>query len=149
MLPLAIFGFVGTLLPIMGLDSRPRPEVWGFFLVMSLAIPFLTIREPLTLVLIPGLFMSMTTLPLLATHPELRPNLPIQRRGLESFVVIGLTITALWGFHKMFTGDTMAISLAIGITLILPLISILLLNQKIEFPSTNVTNEDSKSGVED
>lgn len=149
MLPLAIFGFVGTLLPIVGLDSRPRPEVWGFFLVMSLAIPFLTIREPLILVLIPGLFMSMTTLPLLATHLELRPNLPIQRRVLESVVLIGLTITALWGFHQMFAGDTMAISLAIGITLILPLISILLLNQKIAISSTNITNEDSKPGVED
>jgi len=49
----------------------------------------------------------------------------------------------------MFTGDTTAISLAIGITLILPLISILLLNQKMAIPSTNVTNKDSKSGVED
>ncbi len=140
MLPLAIFGFVGTLLPIVGQDSSPRPEVWGFFLVMSLAIPFLTIREPLTAVLMPGLFMSMTTLPLLATHPELRPNLPIQNRVFESGVLIGLTITALWGFHRMFTGDSIALSLGIGITLILPLITILLLNQKMEVPRTNVPN---------
>ena len=131
MLPLAIFGVAGTLLPIVGLDSRPRPEVWGFFLVMSLAIPFLIIREPLTVVLMPGLFISMTTLPLLATHLELRPNLPIQTRVMESGVLIGLTITALWGFHHMFTGDSLAISLGIGITLILPLISILSLNRKI------------------
>lgn len=140
MLPLAIFGVVGTLLPIVGLDSRPRPEVWGFFLVMSLSIPFLTIREPLTAVLVPGLFMSMTTLPLLATHPELRPNLPIQIKVIESAILIGLTITALWGFHRMFTGDLMALSLAIGITLLFPVISILLLNQKMEVFRTKVPN---------
>ncbi len=130
MLPLAIFGVVGTLLPIVGLDSRPRPEVWGFYLLMSLSIPFLTIREPLTVVLMPGLYMSMTTLPLLATHPEKRPNLPVQTRGIESGVLIGLTITALWGLHHMFSGDSLAISLGIGITLVLPLISLLLLNRK-------------------
>jgi hypothetical protein len=68
---------------------------------------------------------------------------------LESVVLIGLTITALWGFHQMFTGDTIAPSLAIGITLILPLISILFLNQKMAISSTGITNEGGKSGVED
>jgi hypothetical protein len=142
MIPLVVFGLVGTLLPMAGLDSRPRPEAWGFFLMMSLAIPFLTIREPLTGVLVPGLYMSMTTLPLLATHPEQRPNLAIQRRGIESAVLIGLTITALIAIHKMLAGDLLAMPWAVAITLIMPFFTVILLkkpNSEVESPTPSST----------
>ena len=109
---------------------------------MSLAIPFLTIREPLTGVLVPGLYMSMTTLPLLATHPEQRPNLAIQRRGIESAVLIGLTITALIAIHKMLAGDLLAMPWAVAITLIMPFFTVILLkkpNSEVESPTPSST----------
>ena len=139
MIPLAVFGLVGTLLPMVGLDSRPRPEAWGFFLMMSLTIPFLTIREPLTGVLVPGLYMSMTTLPLLATHPEQRPNLAVKRRAIESAVLIGLTITALFATHKMLAGYLLAMPWAIALTLIMPFFTVILLKKPIskEKPTTS------------
>ncbi len=94
-LPLAFFGLLGTLLPLTGLDARPRPEAWGFNFGMALSLPFLTIHEPLTALLVPGLFAAMTTMPLLATHPERRPDLPLQTRAIESVVIITTSVAAL------------------------------------------------------
>jgi len=104
MLPIAVAGLLGSLLPMAGLDSRPRPEAWGFFLGITLAIPFFTIRDPLTAVLVPGLFVSMTTLPIFATHLEKRANLSIQRRGFESASLLILSAFGLYGFHLAMGG---------------------------------------------
>jgi hypothetical protein len=104
-LPLAVAGLLGTGLPLVGLDERPRPDAWGFFLAITLALQFLTIREPLTATLVPGLAVSMLALPLLATHPERRPDLPLTRRGIESAVLIGLSVVALYFFREMMRGD--------------------------------------------
>jgi uncharacterized membrane protein YozB (DUF420 family) len=72
---------------------------------MTLVIPFFTIREPLTAALVPGLFISMTALPLLATHLERRANISIQRRGFESAIILITSFLALYGFHLAMEGS--------------------------------------------
>jgi len=99
LLPLALFGLLGTLLPLTGLDARQRPEAWGFNLGMALSLPFLTMHEPLTALLAPGMFAAMTTTPLLATHPEGRVDLPRQTRAIESVVIITTSVAALIALH--------------------------------------------------
>ena len=99
LLPLALFGLLGTLLPLTGLDARPRPEAWGFNLGMALSLPFLTMHEPLTALLAPGLFAAITTTPLLATHPEQRTELPRQTRAVESVLIITTSVAALITLH--------------------------------------------------
>ena len=99
LLPLALFGLLGTLLPLAGLDARPRPEAWGFNLGMALSLPFLTMHEPLTALLAPGLFAAITTTPLLATHPEQRTELPRQTRAIESVLIITTSVAALITLH--------------------------------------------------
>lgn len=129
-LPLAVTGLFGTLLPMAGLDSRPRPEAWGFFLMMTLAIPLLTIREPLTALLAPGFFLSMTTLPLLATHPEKRPDLKMAKRLLESLSVFILTIASIWGFHEVMSGNLLGLGPAIFFTITSAFLCVILLESK-------------------
>jgi hypothetical protein len=104
-LPLALAGLLGALLPLAGLDDRPRAEAWGFLFAITLTLQFLTIREPLTATLVPGLAVSMMALPLLATHPEKRPDLPLTRRGIESAVLIALSVLALYFFREMMQGS--------------------------------------------
>ena len=103
-LPLAVAGLLGALLPLAGLDERPRSEAWGFLLAITIALQFLTIREPLTATLVPGLGVAMMALPLLATHPEKRLDLPIGRRAFESVLLITLSIAALYFFRQMMLG---------------------------------------------
>lgn len=126
--PLAAVGLLGTILPMAGLDSRPRPEVWGFNLLIILTLPLLTIREPLTLVLVPGLFMSMTTLPLLATHPEKRGDLSVPRRIVESAVVFALTTTAFVSFHYGVQGNDLGMLIGIATCIVSGYIPMLLLS---------------------
>jgi len=120
MLPLAVAGLLGSLLPMAGLDARPRPEAWGFFLGMTVVIPFFTIREPLTAALVPGLFVSMAALPLLATHTEKRSNLSIQRRGFESATLLILSFLALYGFHLAMEGSYFGFIAGVLATIVVP-----------------------------
>ncbi|MDP7311807.1 MAG: hypothetical protein QF831_00060 [Candidatus Thalassarchaeaceae archaeon] len=120
MLPLAVAGLLGSLLPMAGLDARPRPEAWGFFLGMTVVIPFFTIREPLTAALVPGLFVSMAALPLLATHTEKRSNLSIRRRGFESATLLILSFLALYGFHLAMEGSYFGFIAGVLATIVVP-----------------------------
>jgi len=120
LLPLGIAGLLGSLLPMAGLDARPRPEAWGFFMVMVIAVLFFTIREPLTATLAPGLFVSMTSLPLLATHFEKRPKLSIERRGVESFSLLTFSAMVLYGLHLAMNGAYFGFITAMGASIMVP-----------------------------
>tara|TARA_Y100000588_G_C14247634_1_gene922113 strand:- start:525 stop:1952 length:1428 start_codon:yes stop_codon:yes gene_type:complete len=119
-IPLAVAGLLGALLPMAGLDARPRPEAWGFFLVMVIASLFFTIREPLTATLAPGLFVSMTSLPLLATHFEKHPFLSIDRRVIESFSLHTLSVLVLCGLNIGMGGSTVGFIIAMVALIMVP-----------------------------
>ncbi|MBS72587.1 MAG: hypothetical protein CMO20_06545 [Thermoplasmata archaeon] len=128
MLPLSVVGLIGTLLPMAGFDARPRPEIWGFYLMTSLLIPFLTIKYPLTAALAPGLFISMVSSPLLATHVENRPSLLASRRVIESLVIVILSIIGLYCLHQVMTCGILYMLGAIVIIICIPLSTIMFTN---------------------
>jgi|GEM_PF-876452 hypothetical protein len=147
-LPLAIAGLFGTLLPMAGLDSRPRPEAWGFFLMMTISLPLLTIREPLTAILVPGLFIAMTSALLLATHFEKRPNLLMQHRMIESIPIFIATIVGVWGYRLIFQGDVLGIPLAIACTIVIPVFCIFSMKGAKSVSAENENANNSEIGVE-
>ena len=93
-------GLVGSLLPILGFDANPRPEAWGFHLGMLVApalLPGIALIEHTTL---PVILLAIST-PILATHPEFRPDLAWPRRGLESLLLIGSQVVVILLFKPV------------------------------------------------
>ena len=107
-------GVVGALTPLIGYDARPRPEAWGFHTGTILApalLPGLPLIEHAQL---PILILAIT-MPIVATLPEYRPKLSINRRFVESIVL--LSILPIW----ILLSDIIPMSL-LALILLLPLL---------------------------
>jgi hypothetical protein len=107
-------GVVGALTPLIGYDARPRPEAWGFHTGTILApalLPGLPLIEHAQL---PILILTIT-MPIVATLPEYRPKLSINRRFFESIVL--LSILPIW----ILFSDIIPLSL-LALILLLPLL---------------------------
>lgn len=140
LLPLSVAGLLGALLPMAGLDARPRPEAWGFFMMIVLASLFFTIREPLTATLVPGLFISMTSLPTMATHFEKHPTLSVEKRVIESFSLLILSAIMLYGLHIGMGGSYLGFIIALVASIMVPLSALLF---------TKINTKSSKFGEEE
>lgn len=91
-------GLAGSLLPTLGIDARPRPEAWGFHMGMLVAPALLPGIAHIEHTLL-SILLLVTTTPVLATHPEFRPDLPWRRRGLESLLIVGGQIVVILCFE--------------------------------------------------
>ncbi|MDP6906701.1 MAG: hypothetical protein QF440_04720 [Candidatus Thalassarchaeaceae archaeon] len=77
-----VCGLGGALLPTIGFDSRPRPEVWGFLSGFFFAPAFLPRLEYIEFSFVPILIL-VVTMPILATSTETHPSLTFSRKTLE------------------------------------------------------------------
>lgn len=73
-IPGFIAGLLGMLLPIAGLDDRPRPEYWGFRLFQALALPFVVAWMPLAILTAPGILIGVTMAAIIAPICEDNPR---------------------------------------------------------------------------
>ena len=82
-------GIIGALTPIMGYDSVPRPEAWGFHSGILLApalLPNLTmIGETQFSIIIIGIIM-----PIIATLPEYRPQIEWKKRLIQFIILVSI-----------------------------------------------------------
>ncbi len=69
-LPLLIAGLAGMLLPVAGLDDRPRPELWGYRFASALSLPLLVALNPLSILLLPGMWVGISAAALLPAIVE-------------------------------------------------------------------------------
>ena len=90
-----VCGLAGALLPTIGWDSRPRPEVWGFLSGLLIAPALLPRMELVEHSLIPILLLSVT-MPVMASFVEFRPEFSVLRRILELSLIIGGHIIVLF-----------------------------------------------------
>lgn len=88
-------GLVGAMSPMAGFDSRPRPEAWGWHSGTLLALLILP-GLPFATAAVAPVFLAVTTVPILATHLERRPNLRPVRRIIESGLIIAGQIFLLY-----------------------------------------------------
>jgi hypothetical protein len=93
-------GLVGSLAPTMGLDSRPRPEAWGFHTGTLVAFALLPGIGLIEFTMLPVMLLAVT-MPVLATHSEFRPDLAWRRRGLESLILISLQVGVILYFSPL------------------------------------------------
>lgn len=96
--PGLIAGFLGMLLPLAGYDDRPRPELWGFRLMVAMSLPFVVAWKPLTALTLPGLLIGISAAaiipPLLERNPRVSPR--FKRRAWFSLILTdGLLLLAL------------------------------------------------------
>ena len=84
--PLILIAALGMLLPLLGFDDRPRPELWGWTLMLMIGAPALALWEPRSA------FISLTLLPALsiaAIFPVLwEKDVRISRRRKKQWVYL-------------------------------------------------------------
>ncbi|MDP6640267.1 MAG: hypothetical protein QF817_04280 [Candidatus Poseidoniaceae archaeon] len=73
-IPGFIAGLLGMLLPIAGLDDRPRPEFWGFRILQALSLPFIAAWMPLAILTAPGILIGVSTSAIIAPICEDNPR---------------------------------------------------------------------------
>ena len=92
-------GCVGSLMPLVGFDSKPRPEVWGFLTGIILAPALLPNTHLMETTLLPILLLSIS-MPIIATLPEYRRNMTQKQRLLEwfSLTILVLIVMSLYQY---------------------------------------------------
>lgn len=89
-----VCGLAGTLLPTIGWDARPRPEVWGFLSGLLVAPALLPRMELVEHSFLPILLLCVT-MPMMASFIESRPEFSVRRRILEFLLILGVHSTAI------------------------------------------------------
>ena len=56
---ICLFGLLGLLLPLIGLDARARPEAWGWRIGLILAVPLLSLYSELMIYALPGVWGAL------------------------------------------------------------------------------------------
>ena len=96
-IPGFIAALLGMLLPIAGLDDRPRPELWGFRILQGLALPFIVVWMPLAVLTAPGILIGVSTAALIAPlnedNPRVRPK--FRRDAMRTVFAIDIVLLLL------------------------------------------------------
>lgn len=80
-------GLVGSLLPTVGWDSRPRPEIWGFLSGLLVASALLPRMELIEYSLLPVLLLGVT-MPIMASLIEPKSEVSVLQRMVELFLIL-------------------------------------------------------------
>ncbi|MDP6888582.1 MAG: hypothetical protein QF454_00970 [Candidatus Thalassarchaeaceae archaeon] len=108
-------GILGALTPIMGYDSVPRPEAWGFqtgILLAPALLPNMTLIENTQFpIIIIGIVM-----PYLAILPEYRPKIEWNKR-LVQFIVL-MSILPISMYMSSYIPPSLILILLVGFLLI-------------------------------
>jgi len=56
---ICLFGLLGLLLPLVGLDARARPEAWGWRIGLIIAVPLLSLYSELMIYALPGVWGAL------------------------------------------------------------------------------------------
>lgn len=56
---ICLFGLLGLLLPLIGLDARARPEAWGWRIGLIIAVPLLSLYSELMIYALPGVWGAL------------------------------------------------------------------------------------------
>ena len=56
---ICLFGLLGLLLPLIGLDARARPEAWGWRIGLIIAVPLLSLYSELIIYALPGVWGAL------------------------------------------------------------------------------------------
>ncbi len=93
-------GCIGSLMPLAGFDSKPRPEVWGFLIGIILAPAILPNTQLIEVTLLPILLLSIS-IPIVATLPEYHRKLT-QKKGLvEGTSIISMILIVMLLFEYL------------------------------------------------
>jgi hypothetical protein len=123
--PLLIAGLIGMLLPIAGLDDRPRPELWGYRFVSAMAFPLLVAINPLSILLLPGILVGFSTAAIIPYIVEKGTRLEGKSRqqAIVSVVFVDVSLFAIC--VSPITGLGIGLALLVGAALsVIPMIII-------------------------
>ncbi|MEE3083615.1 MAG: hypothetical protein VX320_05995 [Candidatus Thermoplasmatota archaeon] len=89
-----VCGLAGSLLPTVGWDSRPRPEIWGFLSGLLVASALLPRMELIEYSLLPILLLSVT-MPIVASLVESKSEVSLLQRMVELLLILASHIISI------------------------------------------------------